>query len=141
LAFFHRALADAAIFALAAALILRRAFLTGFVADFRPLTFAHRALAAAAIFRLAAALIFRRFLGTRLVGAGAPSIRLSFFSNAAIWYLILAARRNCFTDRFRIVIGWLLSHGGRVKSRLSIVLYCFSTLTFRNNEVELSWLV
>jgi len=58
LAFFQRALAAAAIFALVAALILRLAFLTGVAADFRPLTFAHRALAAAAIFRLPAALIF-----------------------------------------------------------------------------------
>jgi len=58
LAFFQRALAAAEIFALAAALILRLAFLTGFATDFRPFTFAHRALAAAAIFRLPAALIF-----------------------------------------------------------------------------------
>ena len=43
LAFFQRALAAAAIFARPAALILRLAFFTGFVADFRPLTFAHRA--------------------------------------------------------------------------------------------------
>ena len=59
-AFFQRALAAAAIFALAAALILRRAFLPGLAAGFRPLTFAHRAFWAAAILALAAALILRR---------------------------------------------------------------------------------
>ena len=43
LAFFQRALAAAAIFARPDALILRRAFFTGFAADFRPLTLAHLA--------------------------------------------------------------------------------------------------
>jgi hypothetical protein len=79
--------------ALAAALILRRAFFTGFAADFRPLTFAHRALAAAAIFRLLAALIFRR-----LRGAAAPAVPAnspaSFFCNVSILCLMPAARRN-----------------------------------------------
>src|SRR5208282_2678047 len=93
LAFFQRALAAAAIFALAAALILRLAFLTGFAADFRPLTFAHRALAAAAIFRLPAADILRR-----LRGEAAPSVltnsRASAFCSDSILCLIPAARRN-----------------------------------------------
>jgi len=63
LAFFQRALAAAAIFARLAALILRLAFLTGFAADFRPLTFAHRAFWAATILALPAALILRFFFG------------------------------------------------------------------------------
>jgi len=93
LAFFQRALAAAAIFALAAALILRLAFLTGFAADFRPLTFAHRALAAAAILCLPAALIFRR-----LRGAAAPAVlpnsRDNAFCSDSILCLMPAARRN-----------------------------------------------
>ena len=93
LAFFQRALAAAAIFALAAALILRLAFLTGLAADFRPLTFAHRAFCAAAIFRLPAALIFRR-----LRGAAAPAVlpnsRASSFCSDSILCLMSAARRN-----------------------------------------------
>lgn len=63
LALTHRAFAAAEILALPAALILRLAFLTDFVADFRPLTFAHLARCAAAIFALPAALIFRLFFG------------------------------------------------------------------------------
>jgi hypothetical protein len=67
LAVFQRALAAAEIFALAAALILRLAFFTGFATDFRPLTFAHRARAAAAILALPAALILRFFFGATAV--------------------------------------------------------------------------
>jgi hypothetical protein len=93
LAFFHRALAAAAIFALAATLILRRAFLTGFVADFRLLTFAHRAFCAAAIFRLPAALIFRRLRGAA-ASSVLPNNRASFFCSDSILCLMLAARRN-----------------------------------------------
>jgi len=93
LAFFQRALAAAAIFALAAALILRLAFLIGFAAGFRPLTFAHRALAAAAIFRLAVALSLRR-----LRGAAAPAVppnsRTSCFCSDSILCFRLAARRS-----------------------------------------------
>jgi len=69
LAFAHRALANAANFLRADALIVRLTFLTGFAADFRPLTFAHRARCAAAIFRLPAPLILRR-----LRGAAAPAV-------------------------------------------------------------------
>jgi hypothetical protein len=93
LAFFQRALAAAVIFARAVALILRLAFLTGFVADFRPLTFAHLALCAAAILRLPAALIFRRLRGTS-ASAVLLNSRASLFCNDSILYLILAARRN-----------------------------------------------
>ena len=104
LAFFQRALAAAAIFALAAALILRRACLTGLPADFRPLTVAHRALAAAAILARPAALIFRLFFDAELPWPGAPTIWLSFFSREAIRSLIPAARRNCCADKFNMVI-------------------------------------
>ena len=93
LAFFQRALAAAASFVRAAALILRRAFLPGLAADFRPLTFAHRARCAAAILRLPAVLIFRC-----LRGAAAPMVppnsRASLFCNDSILCLMLAARRN-----------------------------------------------
>jgi hypothetical protein len=94
LAFFQRALAAAAIFALAAALILRLAFLTGFAADFRPLTFAHRALAAAAIFRLPVALIFRRLRGAAAASPVLPNSRENSFCSDAILSLMSAARRN-----------------------------------------------
>ena len=114
LAFAQRALAAAAIFARAAALILRRAFLTGSAADFRPLIFAHRALAAAAIFRLPAALIFRR-----LRGAAAPSVlpnsRVNCFCNDSILCLILAARRSCLADRCVIVNASEYTHRCEVK--------------------------
>jgi hypothetical protein len=73
--FFHLAFAKAEILALAAALILRLAFLTGFVTDFRPLTFAHLAFCAAAILALPAALIFPRLLGADFVAT--PSGRKS----------------------------------------------------------------
>ena len=63
LAFAQRAFANAEIFALAALLILRLAFLTGSVEGFVPFTFAHLARAAAAILALPAALIFRLFFG------------------------------------------------------------------------------
>ena len=76
LAFAQRFFAAAEIFALAAALILRLAFLTGFTADFRPLTFAHLARCPAAIFRLPAALIFRRLTGLA-VSALLPNSRES----------------------------------------------------------------
>ena len=93
LAFFQRALAAAAIFALAVALILRLAFLTSFAVDFRPLTFAHLARWAAAILRLPAALILRR-----LRGAAVPSVlansRVISFSSDSILCFRSAARRN-----------------------------------------------
>jgi hypothetical protein len=95
-------LAAAAIFALAAALILRLAFLTGFAAIFCPLTFAHLALAAAAIFALPAALILRFFFGATAVTdfVESPKIRPSSFSSDWILSFMLAARRNCCADRF-----------------------------------------
>jgi hypothetical protein len=59
-AFTQRALADAAIFALEAALIFRLAFFAaGFVDRFDPFTFAHLDLAAALILARPAALILR----------------------------------------------------------------------------------
>jgi hypothetical protein len=63
LAFAQRFLAAAEIFALAAALILRLTFLTGFADNFLPFIFAHRAFCAAAILALPAALILRFFFG------------------------------------------------------------------------------
>ena len=102
MAFFQRALAAAAIFALAAALIFRLTFFTGFATDFRPFTFAHRARAAAAIFALPVALILRFFFGATEVKAfvEAPKIRPSSFSSDWILSFMLAARRNCCADRF-----------------------------------------
>ena len=102
LAFFQRALAAAAIFALAAALILRLAFLTGFSAVFCPLTFAHRAREAAAILALPAALILRFFFGATVVldFVEVTKIRPSSFSSDWILSFMLAARRNCRADRF-----------------------------------------
>jgi hypothetical protein len=102
LAFFHRALAAAAIFARATALILRLAFFTGFATDFRPFTFAHRAFCAAAIFALPAALILRLFFGAPAATGfiEAPKIRPSSFSSDWILSFMLAARRNCCADRF-----------------------------------------
>ncbi|MFZ0825802.1 MAG: hypothetical protein WAO02_00110 [Verrucomicrobiia bacterium] len=98
LAFFQRALAAAAIFALAAALILRRAFFAGFAGDFLPLTFAQRSFCAATILALPAALIFRRcFRTTGVAGlAGEPKIRPSSFSSDCIFSFSAAALRNCF---------------------------------------------
>jgi len=63
LTFFHRAFAIAESFALAAALIVRLTFLTGFTADFFPFKFAQRFFAAALILALPAVLIFRLFFG------------------------------------------------------------------------------
>jgi hypothetical protein len=102
LAFFHRALAAAAIFARLAALILRLVCLTGFAAGLCPLTFAQRALAAAAIFALPAALILRFFFGATAVldFVEAPKIRPSSFSSDWILSFMLAARRNWRADRF-----------------------------------------
>ena len=102
MAVFQRALAAAEILALAAALILRLAFLTGFAADSRPLTLAHRARAAAAILALPAALILRFFFGATAVMdfVEAPKIRPSSFSSDWILSFMLAARRNCCADRF-----------------------------------------
>ena len=101
MAVFQRALAAAEILALAAALILRLAFFTGFATDFRPLTFAHRALAAAAILALPTALILRFFFGAGGAAGSVeePRIEISFFSSAWIFSLMLAARRNCCADR------------------------------------------
>jgi hypothetical protein len=64
LTFAHRALAASEIFAFAAALIFRLAFLAGFAEDDFPLTFAHRAFCAAMILARPAALIFRFFFGS-----------------------------------------------------------------------------
>lgn len=102
MAVFQRALAAAAILALAAALILRLAFLIGFASVFCPLTFAHRARAAAAILALPAALILRFFFGATAVMdfVEAPKIRPSSFSSDWILSFMLAARRNCCADRF-----------------------------------------
>ena len=91
-AFFQRFLIAAAILARAAALILRRAFLTGLAADF-PLTFAHRAFWAAAILALAAALILRRLPGAA-EPAVLPSRPASFFCSDSILCLMPAARRS-----------------------------------------------
>src|SRR5208282_3931322 len=93
LAFFQRALAAAEIFAFAAALILRLAFLTGFAADFRPFALAHLARCAAAIFRLPAALIFRRLTGV-VTPAVLPNSRESCLCSDSILCLRLAARCN-----------------------------------------------
>lgn len=93
LAFAQRFLAAAEIFALAAALISRLAFLTGFAADFRPFIFAHLARCAAAIFRLPAVLIFRR-LGGEVALSGLANSRESCFCSDSILCLMLAARSN-----------------------------------------------
>lgn len=93
LAFAQRFFAIAESFALAAALILRLAFLTGFAADFRPFTFAHRARCAAAIFRLPAVLIFRR-IGGEVASSVLLNILKSCFCNDSILCLMPAARCN-----------------------------------------------
>lgn len=67
LALAQRFFAAAEIFALAAALILRLAFLTVFATGFVPFTFAHLAFCAAAILALPAALIFRLRFGSASV--------------------------------------------------------------------------
>ena len=99
-AFAQRALADAAIFALEAALIFRLAFFAaGFVDCFDPFTFAHLALAAALILALPAALILRLGLAV-LAGVVLPPTNLfsSLFSSS-ICSVIEAARRSCVDVR------------------------------------------
>ena len=103
-AFFHLALAAAAILFRAAALNLRLAFQTGFAADFRPLAFAQRARWAAAIAALPAALMPRRFRGAVLALAVPPKMRVSLVSSDSSLLLMLAARRSCLTDR-SIIMG------------------------------------
>jgi hypothetical protein len=94
LAFAQRAFAAAAIFALAAALILRLGFwadLPGLVAAW---ILAHRARAAAAILALLAALIFQCFRGA---GAASRELPGNWFSSRwsdSILSLMSAARRN-----------------------------------------------
>jgi hypothetical protein len=104
LAFAHRAFAASEIFRLAAALIMRLAFLAGFTDNFVPSTFAHLALAAAEILALPAALILRLFFGaaTATGFVGEPKIRPSSFSSDWICSFIAAARRNCCADRLMI---------------------------------------
>ncbi|HUA37634.1 MAG TPA: hypothetical protein VMA35_04450 [Candidatus Sulfopaludibacter sp.] len=99
----HLNFAALAIFALAAALILRLAFLTGFEADFRPLAFAQRALCAAAILFLPTALIFLRLLGADSLPAPSElKSLLSCFSSDWIFCFSVAALSNWLTDRFII---------------------------------------
>ena len=85
--------AAAEIFALAAALILRLAFLTGFVEDAFPLTFAHRAFCAAAILALPAALIFRLLFGSASAAGldGEPkSLPIRFCSDSILSFRLAA---------------------------------------------------
>ena len=93
MAFAQRAFANADILALAAALIFRLAFLTGFADGFVPFTFAHLALAAAAIFALPAALIFRLFFGlaseTGLDGEP-KSLPIRFSSDSILSFMLAA---------------------------------------------------
>ena len=94
-AFAHRDLAAAAIFARAAALNLRFAFL-GDSALF-PFRFAHLAFCAAAIFRRPARDIFLR--GLELADGDptipVPKIRLNSASSFSIFSLSAKARRSC----------------------------------------------
>jgi hypothetical protein len=71
----------------AAALTFRLGLAAAF-GTFAPRCFAHLVRWAAAILARAALLIFRRFFGAGLAWADTPSIRASFFSNAAILSLI-----------------------------------------------------
>jgi hypothetical protein len=104
LALAHRFFAAADILALAAALILRLAFLTGFAEEDFPLTFAHRAFCAAMILALPAALIFRLFFGA----AGATgfeaeprNVPIRFCSDSILSFKS-ATRRSCFDVRLVI---------------------------------------
>jgi hypothetical protein len=93
LALAQRFFAEADILALAAALIVRLAFLTGFADGFVPLIFAHRAFCAAAILALPAALIFRlRFGSASATGLdGEPKSLPIRFSSDSILSFMLAA--------------------------------------------------
>ena len=104
LTFAQRAFANAEIFALAALLILRLTFLTGFADDFFPFTFAHRAFCAAAMLARPAALIFRLFFGLASISgldAEPKSLPIRFSSDSILSFR-LAARRSCFDVRFVI---------------------------------------
>jgi len=96
LALAQRALAAAAIFARAAALILRRVVLRPFPF---PFTLAQRALCAAAILARALALIVRLPFPDP---AAPPKIFPSSFSSESICSLIAAARLNCSAERLLI---------------------------------------
>lgn len=101
-AFAHRARAAAAIFALAAALNVRRGFEL-FARAGPPLAalyFAHRALCAAAIRARPAALILMPLLPETRSGALPPKTRLSSSCSDSIFSLTSASRRNCSVDRF-----------------------------------------
>jgi hypothetical protein len=104
-AFTQRALADAAIFALEAALIFRLVFFAaGFVDRFDPFTFAHLALAAARILARPAALILRLGLAVLASVVLPPPSLISSFCSFSICSVIEAARRNCFDVRLIILM-------------------------------------
>jgi hypothetical protein len=92
----QRAFAAAAIFALAAALILRFG-----PCDFFPLTLAQRALAPAAMRARAAALIFLRFVAGAEFGDDPKTLAIWFWSDS-ILPLMLASLINWVGDRFII---------------------------------------
>ena len=119
LALAQRAFASNEILALAALLMVRLAFLTGFTGNVStgscvPFSFAHRARCAAAIFAFTAALLFRFIFGSAEAAGVAgvvedPTTWPSSCSSASIWSFKSAARRSCFDVRFvMLFIYWIL---------------------------------